>query len=229
MSYAKWRKLKEHTGGDWLVMTANRFLGRGPYGDDNPPRTVFFKEHKPPWISPVWALGALMAESVVKYGWPTRFTDYRNIALNNLAVGPLGGEEAGSTEMVFSEERIMQFVESGITPLTGAVRKDTAFIPKEAILSGGSLKFQLFFNRIIAYLFSLRKEIGELAGDADLGTRLKSALAELFQHSGHEPPADISVQVEQPEPGEQIPLRIAFTPSGAILPTSERLEFSLAW
>jgi len=68
-----------------------------------------------------------------------------------------------------------------------------------------------------------------LAGDADLGTRLKLALAELFQHSGHEPPADISVQVEQPEPGEQIPLRIAFTPSGAILPTSERLEFSLAW
>ena len=228
-AYAKWRKLKEHPGSDWLVMTTNRFIIREPYGEGNPPRTVFFEENEPLWISPVWALGTLMAKSVVKYGWPTRFTDYRNIALSNLAVGPFGGKESASTETVFSEERIMQFVESDITVLAGALRKDSAFIPKEATLSGASLKFQLFFNRIISYLFRLKDEIGESAGDADLGARLEAALAELFRHTGHEPPADISVHAEQAEPGERIPLRIAFTPPGSILPTSERLEFSLAW
>ena len=228
-AYAKWRKLKEHPGSDWLVMTTNRFIIREPYGEGNRPRTVFFKENEPLWISPVWALGTLMAKSVVKYGWPTRFTDYRNIALSDLAVGPFGGKESASTETVFSEERIMQFVESDITALAGALRKDSAFIPKEATLSGASLKFQLFFNRIISYLFKLKDEIGKSTGDADLGARLEAALAEFFRHTGHEPPADISVHAEQAEPGEQIPLRIAFTPPGSILPTSERLEFSLAW
>lgn len=228
-AYAKWRKLKEHPGSEWLVMTTNRFIIREPYGEGNPSRTVFFEENEPLWISPVWALGTLMAKSVVKYGWPTRFTDYRNIALSNLAVGPFGGKESASTETVFSEERIMQFVESNITVLAGALRKDSAFIPKEATLSGASLKFQLFFNRIIGYLFSLKDEMGKSAGDADLGARLEAALAELFRHTGHEPPADISVHAEQAEPGERIPLRIAFTPPGSILPTSERLEFSLAW
>ena len=67
-------------------MTANRFLTREPYGDESPPRTAFFREPAPLWISPVWALGTLIAKSVSAYGWPSRFTDYRRIALEDLAV-----------------------------------------------------------------------------------------------------------------------------------------------
>jgi hypothetical protein len=228
-AYAKWRKLKEHPGGDWLVMTANRFLIRGTYGEANPPRPVPFSEHDPPWVSPVWALGTLVAKSVMIHGWPARFTDYRTISLGDLAVVAFGDEGPAATEAFFSEDRISQFIEAGITPLAGAIRKDTAFMPRETTLSGNSLKFQLFFNRIVGFLFGLKEEMGDAAYQSDLGTQLSSALSELFRGTGHEPPADLSIHAEAAEPGKPIPLRIAFTPPGSILPTSERLEFSLAW
>ncbi|MBN1102460.1 MAG: type VI secretion system contractile sheath large subunit, partial [Deltaproteobacteria bacterium] len=228
-AFAKWRKLGEQPGSEWLAVTVNRFLVREPYGDANPARPVPFSEREPLWISPVWALGTLVAQSIAGFGWPSRFTDYRRISLNDLAVGSFGGEYPSATETVFTEERIMQFLEAGITPLVGAIRRDVAFMPKESTLPGGSLKFQLFFNRIVGHLFSLKDAMGEAAMQADVGSWLEEALAELFRDTGHEAPSDISIQAGAAVEGETIPLRIAFTPPETVLPISERLEFSLAW
>jgi len=228
-AYAKWRKLKKHPGSDWLVMTANRFLVRASYGNDNPPRTVCFSEQHPLWVSPVWALGTLVGKSVTAWGWPTRFTDYRNISLEDLAAGEFAGEGSASTETVFSEDRILQMVEAGITPLTGALKKDFALVPKETTLSGGSLKFQLFFNRIVGYLFYLKEVMGNAALQADPGARLAVALAELFRQTGHQPPEDLSIRADPAEEGKPTLLRIAFTPPVSILPGTEPLQFTLTW
>lgn len=228
-AFAKWRKLREQPGSEWLSVTANRFLIRAPYGEENPTRPVFFREREPLWISPIWALGTLVAQSVARFGWPSRFTDYRNISLSDLAVIPLGGVDPSATETVFSEERILQLLEVGITPLVGPVRKDVAFMPRETNLSGGSLRFQLFFNRVVGYLFGLKQVMGEAATPTVVGSALERALSELFRDTGHEPPSDISIQAEAAAEGAPIPFRIAFTPPATLLPVSERLEFSLSY
>lgn len=123
----------------------------------------------------------------------------------------------------------MQFMEAGITPLTGSLRKDNAFVPKEATLSGGPLKFQLFFNQIIGFLFRLKDEIGDAVAQEDLEAYLTSALTELFRGTGHEPPVDLSIHFDQAEEGKPISLRIGLTPPDSILPSSQKLEFSMAW
>ena len=185
-AYAKWRKLKENPGSDWLAMTVNRFLVRDPYGETNPPRTANFEEQTPLWISPVWGLGTLVAKSVAAWGWPTRFTDYRHISLDDLAVLAVKDGGAVSTETVFSEDRILQFTEAGIIPLAGILRKDSAIMPKEALLSGGSLKFQLFFNRIVSFFFGLRERMGAEGAETDLGQTLEAAFSELFDRTGQQ-------------------------------------------
>jgi len=228
-AYAKWRKLKEGPGSEWLVMAANRFLVRDPHGDTNPPRTPYFREQTPLWISPVWALGTLIAKSVTTYGWPCRFTDYRHISLDDLSVLPVEDEGAISTETVFSEDRILQFTEAGIIPLVGVLRKDSAIMPKEALLSGESLKFQLFLNRIISFFFDLKEKMGMEVAQADLGKTLSTAFSALFDQTGHQPPIDLSIRPEPAGESDSIPLRIALTPPSSVLPTSERIEFTLFW
>ena len=211
------------------MMTANRFLTREPYGDESPPRTAFFREPAPLWISPVWALGTLIAKSVSAYGWPSRFTDYRRIALEDLAVHSVEDEGAMSTETLFSEDRILQFTEAGILPLAGILRKDRAILPKEALLSGGSLKFQLFMNRVFGFLFSLRADMGAAVDPAHLEAQLTDALSDLFRRTGHEPPEDLSITAGPADTEDALRLSIAFTPPASVLPALERLAFSFLW
>ena len=42
---------KEPTS-NWLIMMCNGFLTRPPYGEENRPRTPFFKEKRPLWVNP---------------------------------------------------------------------------------------------------------------------------------------------------------------------------------
>ncbi|MCK5230613.1 MAG: type VI secretion system contractile sheath large subunit [Desulfobulbaceae bacterium] len=223
--YAKFRTLREHPGADWLAATCNSFLVRSPYGPDNPARPVAFVERSPLWISPVWALGTLIVRSMAKYGWPTRFTDYRHLNLEGLALAEMDDGRPLPTETAFSEDRIMQFVESGFTPLTCIIGKDTAIIPKQATLAGGSLAFQLFFNRLFSWIFRL-KEMGQ---GADPGATLEKAIAALFRDSGHEPPQDLKIEAGQTDENGRLPLNIGFTPPATILASSDRLEFTLNW
>jgi hypothetical protein len=187
-TFSKWRRLREQAGSEWVAMTANRFLVRGPYDGDNPPRPVPFREETPLWISPVWALGTLIAQSVATFGWPTRFTDYSNLSLRDLAVQESEKGQGVATETTLSEDRILQTLEIGITSLVGSVGKDTAFMPKERTLSGGSLKFQLFFNRLVGFLFKLKEESGVVWSMGDVGSKLGSAIQELFRSTGHASP-----------------------------------------
>jgi len=226
--YAKWRKLREHAGSDWLVVTCNRFLGRLPYGDDNPPRGTFFKEKDPVWLSPVWALGALVAQSVDNFGWPTRFTDYVKVSLHDLPVGDFCDGEASAVEAVFSEDRIAQFVEAGITPLVGAGMKDVAFTARETTLAGGSLKFQFFFSRLIGFLIRQREELGD-AFQGDPSGTLEQSLSSFFQQTGHRAPEDLSITAGRLDPGSPVPLKITLTPPYSVLPTSQKLEFTFSW
>lgn len=228
-SYAKWRKLAEQPGGNWLTAVCNRFVVRAPYGGDNKPKTASFEEIGPLWIAPVWALGTLVAQSVLECGWPSRLTDYVNVALHDLPVIDRPGDGPGVVEMDLSEDRLMEFVEIGLTPLYGPVRKDRAFMPKEVTLAGGSLKYQLFTARILAFLFWCKDNLDEAVRVGDLALNVQSAIAMFWERTGHPAPADLDVRAGEAEGGGPIPLNISMTPPAAVLPGGHKLELGFAW
>lgn len=228
-AYAKWRKLKELPGADWLSLSCNRFLTRFPYGSNNNPGTVFFQEKDPLWISPIWALGALTAQSIATFGWPCRFTDYMSIKLKDLAVLDSGNTLPTPTEMVLSEDRLMEFIEIGITPLQGVAGKDIAFTSRETTLGGGSLKNQFFTSRILTFLWWYRENVDEEKMSDDLGTNIKDALGLFWQETGHSLPEDLEITAEETAECKQIAIRIGMTPPASILPGGRRLEMTFLW
>ncbi len=233
--YAKWRKLREAPDGQWLTVTGNRFLARPPYGEGNMPRQTAFTEAEPLWISPVWALGALAAQSVHRYGWPSRLTDYPEMRLTDLALPPVpedfpaGAEAPATTEAVFAEERLRQFGEIGMTALAGVPGRDTAFLPKAAVASGESLLARMFFARIVSVLLRLRDAWEEAAEETDPAGFVAAGLSSLFAATGQETPPDLRVTGTLREEGKGTILEIAFTPPAAVSPDSRRLAFTFAW
>jgi hypothetical protein len=116
-------------------------------------------------------------------------------------------------------------MEAGFTPLTSIAGKDTAIMPKEAALSGDSLAFQLFFNRLIGCIFKLKeKDTG-----IDPAATLKDGLIAFFRDTGHQPPDDLEVEAGESTEGGSVPMRILFTPPRTILASAEPLEFTVNW
>ena len=206
VSYAKFRKLKTHPGASWIMALCNGFAVH--------PANQY--ESVVPVVSPVWAAAALCAAGVQESGWPTVFTRYNEFRLENLAMIDEDNYTA-STQALFSEDRIMQLVEAGITPVVGMKNKDTAFIPKQASLNGDSIIFRMFFNRIIELLM----ELG--SGNQDLTeAMMKKALENLFIETGHRPPDDISI-TRALDANEGF--NIAFTPPKTIIAGTGKIQF----
>lgn len=228
--FAKWHKLRESPDGNWLAALAGRFLVRPSYGKDLGAKKVFFEETAPLWVSPVWALAALVAQSIEKFGWPSRFTDYMTIRLSDLAVFYEPGGSAYSTETLFSDDRIRQFAEIGITALCGVSKQDTAFFPRGAVASGESLPFQLLFSRIIGYLVRMREHAPKYTDDSPTASDyVRHALERLFKDAGSGLPRDIDVTEGEPGENGLAPIRIVFTMSEDILPVARKVEFTFLW
>jgi len=215
-SYAKFKKLGTLSDREWLIANCNSFAVR--------PANEF--EDLPLFVSPVWGMGTLCAKAVNNEGWPMGFTRYNTNRLDDLAMISLDEKTTASTRALFSEDRIMQLVEAGITPLAGMKNKDIAFIPKESSLAGGSIKFQLFINRVIEMLIHLRAE--ETAGES-IEDVISSALKNIFLQTGHSPPDDVSVIRGSNALDDQKVFNISFTPPEPVIAGHGKIEFSFAW
>jgi len=228
-AYAKWRKLKELPGSHWTAITCNRFLTRFPYTRDNGKGAVSFQEKEPLWLSPVWALGTLICQSVSHFGWPCRFTDYMNINLADLALIDSESDIPTSTEMILSENRLAEFVEVGITPLQSGKGKDSAFIPKEVTRAGGSLKYQLFVAKVLGFLWWCRDNMDREIRTGDIGTNLTTAFDLFWQNTGQPTPDDLEITAGTAEGDESIPLTIRMTPPRSVLTGGHALEMTFLW
>jgi len=229
LAFAKWRRLKELPSSKWMAVTCNRFLIRYPYGPDNRPRSVHFNESDYLWISPVWAAGSLILQSLLKTGWPTRFTEWQSIRLSNLALHMIEGDRGIPTETNFSEERIDQFIRGGILPLVSPLNKDTAFIPRETTAGGSSLSYQLFLSRVTQFLFWCKDHFEKDLEPSLLEERLKRAFSLFWERSGGIHPIGFEVSAKKPKPENPTLVRIIIEPSRQILPSQEKVEFELSW
>jgi hypothetical protein len=227
--FAKWRRLAQTSPARWLAVTCNRFLARYPYGPDNKPRLVHFQESQQLWASPVWAIGCLVSQSFGKTGWPTRFTDWQNIRLEDLALDTSQPNKPIATEASIPEDRIDQFVRAGIMPLVGFRNKDIAFVLEEATVGQGTLSYQAFVARITHFVLWCKDSFEKDLEPAELQKRLEQAFSLFWENSGHSVPKNLEVSVSHPNAGSRPITKILIEPSREILPSGEKVELEFVW
>ena len=227
--YARWQSLRKSSAGGWLTATCNRFLARYPYGKDNQPRRIMFEEPNPLWISPVWALGSLIGQSVAELGWPTRFTDWQQIRLEDLPLNTVDPSKPLPTEANLDRERIDQFISSGMMPLATTQGKDIAFVPDETTIAGLSLRYGLLVSRITQLVLWCRDHFEKGLGGSDLEDLLRKAFRAFWEKSGHIGPESLEISAGQPDSDGRIPIRISLEPSREILPSRKQVELNFIW
>lgn len=228
-SYAKFNALKKSEAGPWVCVTCNRFLIRYPYGKDNRPRKAIFSESNPLWISAPWALGTLIAQSVEQSGWPTRFTNFNQYRIQDLALANPDTTPPVVVETVLNHERLDQFIRAGLTPLATARDTDMAFVPKAVTIADHDLAYQLLISRVTAFILWCKENLPS-EGDATLlKTQLKIAL-QTFSEQSHPPGFEtIEVVVSQPDSGGNPHVQFILTPISAILPGQQKITLGLIW
>jgi predicted component of type VI protein secretion system len=227
--YAKWQSLKKSSAGGWLAVTCNGFLARYPYGKDNKPRRIPFAEANPLWISPVWALGSLIGRSLAEVGWPTRFTDWQQIRLEDLPLNTVDPSKPLPTEVSFDRERIDQFISSGMVPLATTQGKDIVFVPDETTIAGVSMRYGLLVSRITQLVLWCRDHFEKGLGGTDLETSLRQAFRVFWEKSGHVGPESLEISADQPDSDGRIPIRISLKPLREILPSRQGVELNFMW
>jgi len=229
-AFAKWRRLQGLSSSGWLTVTCNRFLLRYPYGPDNRATLVDFNEKQGLWASPVWGLGNLISQSVVRTGWPTRFTEWERVRLENLALQPLGGGKPLPTETFLPEERMSQFLKAGILPLVSTLGKDMAFAPRETTVGGGSLRYQLLVTVLSRFLFWCKDNFVPGLEPGDLEQTLKEAFALFWEQTGQTAaPQALDIRVTRPEVDKPARVRLTVEPPPQVLPSGQRLELEFTW
>jgi type VI secretion system protein ImpC len=227
--FAKWQSLKRAPAARWLAVTCNRFLARYPYGKDNTPRRMYFEEHGPLWISPVWALGNLIGRSFIETGWPTRFTDWQRIRIEDLPLNTEDPKKPLPTEAYFDRDRMDQLIRSGIIPLAAVGGKDIAFVADETTTGGVSLCYQLVVSRITQFILWCRDHLEKGIKGEDLETELRQAFGAFWERTGQPGPEDLSISVGKPAPDGRVQVRITLEPSREILPSREKVELDFSW
>ncbi len=225
--YAKWLRFRKDPRANWLTAACNDLCARPSYGKDSGVRGVVFEEAAVSWIHPVFAVGALAAQSVALCGFASRLVDAQNVRLEGLALYVFENGVEASTGAVFSVDRLRQLGDIGLAPLAGAAMKDIAFLPAARVISGESLPFQMFFSRITGFLIRLREENGASIPDDDAASWLTRALEPFFRPSGGHAPGDLSVTASMKD-GRLI-FAISLTPPATIVSGTRRISFTFAW
>jgi len=227
--YARWQSLKRAPCSGWLAVACNRFLLRYQYGKDNRPRSIPFEEQNPLWISPAWALGSLICQSFVDTGWPTRFTDWQRIQLEDLPLNTKDQDTPLPTEASFDRDRIDQFIRSGIIPLAAAQGKDIAFVPDEITVDDISLRFQLLLSRVTQLVLWCQDHFEKGLKGEDLEEELAKAFYSFWEKSGHSGPESLEISAGQPDQEDILPVQILVKPSRDILSSRKQVELNFKW
>jgi Uncharacterized protein conserved in bacteria len=223
-AFAKWRKFQQEPAADWLAVTCNRFIGRLNYGPGNPPNKVpLFNEENALTLSPVWAIGALIAQSMNQFGWPSRFTDISSVHLDGLPLPTAGNPLA--TEMSIGEDRLVQFIEVGLIPLVAPQGKDSLFIPQETSAASGSISIQLLMSRVFSFFFWCEKNLSGVPSSDNPAQLIRDAIALKWQKTGHPLPDDFEITADPFLEDGSLPLHIRFTTPSKLIRKPQMFEF----
>ncbi len=225
--FAAWRRLQSAGSAKWFALTGNRFLARYPYGPENPPRTVDFREKNLPWASPVWAAGCLLARSIALTGWPTWVTRWNRIRLGDLPLDPRDRQRPLPTETALSEDRVDQFHRSGLVPLVPLPGKDEVILPGETTVGGSPLSYQLLLSIVTQRILGCRDRLGPDIDPEHLRSALEGELTELWESAGDPGPDGMEIRAEPA--GDRYSVSISIDPSRRVLPGGRRVDLEFLW
>lgn len=228
-AYAKFRTLRQSPQSPWLSLACNRFLVRYPYGPQNPLRKASLTESTPPWIAPVWGIAALIAQSVCRTGWPTRFTERGTFQLQDLALTSGDRTPPLVVEFCPDAERRRQLLKIGLTPLSTETGRDRAFCSSAVTLAGGSLNHQLLVSQVAQFLGWCREHLPVDGTAADLEFQLRLAFQVFSERSRPPGLAEVHVAVRAPNEEGRLPVRIAVTPAAHVLQGEAPIEMEIHW
>ena len=209
-----WRSMAAKPALLWVAMALNRMLSRGPYDKaTSRMREAAIKELPDDagsyvWLSPAYAIGALVLTSFKETGWPCRILGARAGGIvENLPVRQLQGAYEGEegiaipTEAFISTDTQRELGKSGVLVLASAPNSDAVYVmsaptayvtpPKrtydsastepELRLDKVSLGDQLFVARVVQFLRSLCAKIPPSSDPAELQPVMEGALWALFE------------------------------------------------
>ncbi len=186
--FDKWRSLRDKDESRWLVAGLNPYLARaahtrGKQGIDAPAL----------WGSPVWVIGAAVAQSMQRTGWPASHTGVSDGEVEQLPTLARDGTEFPLGALL-SDRHLKDLNKSGFTPLMAQPNHDSAWVllaptvhrPSKAEEEGkmGSLAYQLLAARIGEAVIRA-KGLLSVPNDADATvSKVESFLNALLSNTG---------------------------------------------
>jgi type VI secretion system protein ImpC len=128
--YAPWRSLRESEDSRYIGLAMPRFLGRYPYGKNNPVEEFDFQEDtegathaKFTWVNSAYAMAVNITRSFKLYGWCSRIRGVESGgAVEGLPVHTFPTDDGGvdmkcPTEIAISDRREAELAKNGFMPL----------------------------------------------------------------------------------------------------------------
>ena len=145
--YAPWRSLRESEDSRYIGLAMPRFLGRYPYGKNNPVEGFDFQEdtegakhEKFTWVNSAFAMAVNITRSFKLYGWCSRIRGVESGgAVEGLPVHTFPTDDGGvdmkcPTEIAISDRREAELAKNGFMPLLHRKNSDlAAFIGAQSL------------------------------------------------------------------------------------------------
>jgi type VI secretion system protein ImpC len=145
--YAPWRSLRESEDSRYIGLAMPRFLGRYPYGKNNPVEEFDFQEdtegavhEKFTWVNSAFAMAVNITRSFKLYGWCSRIRGVESGgAVEGLPVHTFPTDDGGvdmkcPTEIAISDRREAELAKNGFMPLLHRKNSDlAAFIGAQSV------------------------------------------------------------------------------------------------
>lgn len=151
--FDKWRSLRDKDESRWLVAALNPWFMRPAFTHKR-----HNAEGPVSWGSPVWIVGAVVAGSMERTGWPANHTGASSGEITGLAVYPHADGAAYPLRALLPEAHFKDLVKAGFTPLATQANNDAAWVllaptvhrPSRAEEEGklGTLAYQLLAARV---------------------------------------------------------------------------------
>lgn len=195
--FDKWRSLREKDESRWLVAACNPWLVRP---------ALTHKRHNAEgpvlWGSPVWLVGAAVAQSMQRTGWPASHTGAADGEVAQLFVYPHSDGAEYPLEAVVSDRALKDLSRAGFTPLLCQPNNDSAWVilaptvhkPSRAEEDGklGTLAYQLLAARMGEMILRAKSRL-IVQGDAEASAQnIAKYVAGLIAETG--PGAGINIE-----------------------------------
>ncbi|NBC18973.1 MAG: hypothetical protein GVY18_16860, partial [Bacteroidetes bacterium] len=219
--YIEWNKLRDRKEASFLALAMPSFALRYPYGKQNPAEAFDYTEDEPLWGHASVAVGAFVADSFARTGWPTHLTGGGPRVLEDLPVWTSPQGHIPLAAMV-PRDKLSELSKAGFVVLGCEKNNDTLQLERAQTVSRPeahedrlaameakvhvALASQLFVARAAHFLYLLQQGLEPTDDVAQVQADVEEQIRTFMSAPKRRVPADaVSLQsVETPLPTQQL-------------------------